>query len=140
MTPDTPPHEIMPGVALTLFRGEHDGVPVIQLDTEADIGHLRINLNDGPALFDGDPDVDDAPAYQKPASAGIILDATSLREELREAAHRYDIDEDQLQNITTLSDAQLNAAVTELADDRFWHEYDRVRSQAIDALVDGWGR
>lgn len=56
--------EILPGVTVTTYYGEGDGAKVVHIDTEQDAGHVRVNLNDGPAIFDGDPELDNAPAYR----------------------------------------------------------------------------
>ncbi|MDO2394755.1 hypothetical protein QRB38_13140 [Mycobacterium avium subsp. hominissuis] len=44
-------------VLVSAFLSEVDGVPVIQVDTNAASGRLRVNLNDS-TLWDGDPDTD----------------------------------------------------------------------------------
>lgn len=49
----TTPHR---GITITTYRGEHDGAKVIHIDTDDTAGHVRVNLNDGPPLFDGDPE------------------------------------------------------------------------------------
>ena len=48
------------GVRVAAFIGA-DGAKVIQIDTEEGSGHVRVNLNDGPPLFNGDPDKHNAP-------------------------------------------------------------------------------
>ncbi|WP_251153625.1 hypothetical protein [Cellulosimicrobium sp. Marseille-Q4280] len=40
---------------VTTYVGEADGVPVFQIDTDAP-GRIRINLNDGTPVYDGDPE------------------------------------------------------------------------------------
>jgi hypothetical protein len=40
---------------MSTYVGEADGVPVFQIDTEAS-GRIRINLNDGTPVYDGDPE------------------------------------------------------------------------------------
>ena len=49
-----------PGVRVTAFIGADDA-KVIQIDTQAEVGHIRVNLNDGQPLFNGDPEKHDAP-------------------------------------------------------------------------------
>ncbi|MEV8135181.1 hypothetical protein [Microbacterium aurantiacum] len=62
------------GITVTHYRGESDGVPVVQIDTAQDAGRLRVNLNDGPPLYDGDPERDDAPgAFRGPSAPDSIL-------------------------------------------------------------------
>ena len=48
------------GVRVTACIGD-DGAKVIQIDTEEGSGHVRVNLNDGDPLFNGDPEKHDAP-------------------------------------------------------------------------------
>lgn len=48
------------GVRVAAFIGA-DGAKVIQIDTEEGSGHVRVNLNDGPPLFNGNPEKHDAP-------------------------------------------------------------------------------
>ncbi|MBB5474661.1 hypothetical protein HNR08_003397 [Cellulomonas hominis] len=40
---------------VSVYVGERDGVPVFQIDTDSP-GRIRINLNDGSAVYDGDPE------------------------------------------------------------------------------------
>ena len=65
------------GITVTTYRGESDGAPVVQIDTTGYSGWLRINLNDGPPLFDGDPErlteMDAVVAYLQ--SLGTLTDA-----------------------------------------------------------------
>jgi len=49
------------GITVTTFHGERDGIPVVQIDTTEHTGRLRVNLNDGPPLYDGDPELHSAP-------------------------------------------------------------------------------
>lgn len=70
------------GITVTTYRGEADGVPVVQIDTAENAGWLRVNLNDGAPLFNGDPEHHDAPgaprhttAPDAPESALEIADA-----------------------------------------------------------------
>lgn len=65
------------GITVTTYRGAADDVPVVQIDTELNAGRLRVNLNDGPPLYDGDPEHDDAPAFRGPAEPGSILTTTA---------------------------------------------------------------
>jgi hypothetical protein len=60
----------------SIFIG-HDGVTVVQIDTPADAGRVRINLNDGP-IYDGDPDTDDAPGSELAPLRGITLTREQL--------------------------------------------------------------
>lgn len=72
--------ELIPaeGITVTTYRGEADGVPVVQIDTTEAAGSLRVNLNDGPPLFDGDPEHDDAPgAFRGPSAPDSILTRTA---------------------------------------------------------------
>lgn len=51
----------LPGITVTTFiaTGEDtldDGAKVIQIDTTTDAGRVRINLNDGPPVWDGNPE------------------------------------------------------------------------------------
>ncbi|MDZ5146118.1 hypothetical protein [Microbacterium testaceum] len=47
---------------------------MVQIDTTQDAGWLRMNLNDGPPLFDGNPERHDAPgAFQGPSAPDSIL-------------------------------------------------------------------
>lgn len=63
-----------PGITVTHYRGERDGVPVVQIDTELDAGWLRVNLNDAPPLWDGNPEQHDAPgAFRGPSAPDSIL-------------------------------------------------------------------
>ena len=41
-------------VQFSVFRGD-DGAVVVQIDTDEGLGHLRVNINDGP-VFDQDPE------------------------------------------------------------------------------------
>lgn len=62
------------GITVTHYRGQRDGVPVVQIDTAQDAGWLRVNLNDGPPLYDGDPEQHDAPgAFRGPSAPDSIL-------------------------------------------------------------------
>jgi hypothetical protein len=62
------------GITVTCYRGERDNAPVVQIDTETGAGWVRVNLNDGPPLFDGDPELDDAPgAFRGPSAPDSIL-------------------------------------------------------------------
>lgn len=66
------------GITVTTYRGERDGAPVVQIDTEAGAGWVRVNLNDGPPLFDGDPEHHSAPgAFQGPSAPDSILTRTA---------------------------------------------------------------
>src|SRR5690606_17780457 len=70
-TEDTMTDQLTPakGITVTHYRGASDGVPVVQIDTAQDAGRLRVNLNDGPPLYDGDPERDDAPgAFRGPSA------------------------------------------------------------------------
>lgn len=53
----TPGH----GITVTTYHGARDGVPVVQIDTAEDTGRLRVNLNDAPPLYDGNPELHSAP-------------------------------------------------------------------------------
>lgn len=71
MTDELTPAE---GITVTHARGERDDVPVVQIDTTQAAGWLRVNLNDGPPLFDGDPERHDAPgAFRGPSAPDSIL-------------------------------------------------------------------
>ena len=48
------------GVRVAAFIGA-DGAKVIQIDTREETGRIRVNLNDGQPLFNGDPERHDAP-------------------------------------------------------------------------------
>lgn len=62
------------GITVTHYQGQRDGVPVVQIDTAQDAGWLRVNLNDGPPLYDGDPERHDAPgAFRGPSAPDSIL-------------------------------------------------------------------
>ncbi len=66
------------GITVTTYRGESDGAPVVQIDTAEAAGWLRVNLNDGPPLFDGDPERHDAPgALRGPSAPDSILTRTA---------------------------------------------------------------
>lgn len=52
LAPDLLVHD---GIRLSVYFGERDGVPVVQLDTDDEAGRFRINVNDAP-VWDGDPD------------------------------------------------------------------------------------
>ncbi|WP_405166430.1 hypothetical protein OG203_15845 [Nocardia sp. NBC_01499] len=42
-------------IDVTVYRGERDDRPVVHIDTFDHTGPIRINLNDGPAVYHGDP-------------------------------------------------------------------------------------
>lgn len=66
------------GITVTHYRGARDGVPVVQIDTELDAGWLRINLNDAPPLWNGDPEQHSAPgAFRGPSAPDSILVQTA---------------------------------------------------------------
>lgn len=44
------------GITAQAWRSELDDVPVVQIDTEAGAGRMRVNLNEAP-IYDGDPEV-----------------------------------------------------------------------------------
>lgn len=49
--------ELATGITVSLYSGETDGVPVVQIDTTETTGRIRVNLNDGPPLYDGNPEI-----------------------------------------------------------------------------------
>jgi hypothetical protein len=75
MTVELTPAE---GITVTTYRGAADGVPVVQIDTADGAGWVRVNLNDGAPLFDGDPERHDAPgAFRGPSAPDSILTRTA---------------------------------------------------------------
>lgn len=75
MTDTLPPAK---GITVTHYRGARDGVPVVQIDTELDAGWLRINLNDAPPLWNGDPEQHSAlGAFRGPSAPDSILVQTA---------------------------------------------------------------
>jgi hypothetical protein len=55
------PDVVLPGgITVAFYTGERDGRTVVQVDTETG-SEVRVNLNDGPALFDGSPERDNPP-------------------------------------------------------------------------------
>lgn len=58
-----------PGITVTTYRGATDLAPVIHIDTAEHSGWLRINLNDGPPLFDGDPERHNPPGIYRALAA-----------------------------------------------------------------------
>lgn len=85
--------EAFPGVRVTFYRGESDDRPVVHIDTDPGTA-VRVNLNDGPALFDGRPDDDETPtanlaawfrAYADELDEGrVTLDARDVAARIRE--------------------------------------------------------
>ena len=67
---------------------------------------------------------------------GINLDATSIRDEIVELQKLGTLSEEDAKLIDGLTDSDLNDAIHDVVDDYFWEVYDRVRSNAIDALLD----
>ena len=45
---------------VSMYRSDMDGTLVVQVDTDAAVGRIRVNLNDGP-VWDGDPEADEGP-------------------------------------------------------------------------------
>jgi|GEM_PF-5167419 len=45
---------------VSVWNAAHDGVPVVQIDTDGGAGRVRICLNDA-LIWDGDPDTDERP-------------------------------------------------------------------------------
>ena len=43
------------GVTIYVWRSEHDGAVVVQIDTHPHTGRVRVYVNDG-AVFDADPE------------------------------------------------------------------------------------
>ncbi|KDA04641.1 hypothetical protein DC31_05830 [Microbacterium sp. CH12i] len=75
MTVELTPAE---GITVTTYQGAADGAPVVQIDTAEGAGWVRVNLNDGPPLFDGDPERHDAPgAFRGPSAPDSILTRTA---------------------------------------------------------------
>jgi len=100
MTTELTPAE---GITVTTYRGEADGVPVVQIDTAENAGWLRVNLNDGAPLFDGDPERHDAPgaprhptAPDAPESALEIADAVIAAGYVDAATFAFAIDTEPL--------------------------------------------
>ena len=65
------------GITVTTYNGEADGVPVVQIDTTETAGWVRVNLNDGPPLFDGDPEHHSPGAFRGPSAPDSILTRTA---------------------------------------------------------------
>lgn len=63
-------------ITVTRYIGT-DGTPVVQVDTTEGTGRIRVNLNDGPPLYDGDPEIHSVPGFRGPAAPGSILTATA---------------------------------------------------------------
>jgi hypothetical protein len=52
---DTSPTIVHGAMRITFYVGKHDGVPVVQIDTDEDTSSIRVNVNDAP-VFDGRTD------------------------------------------------------------------------------------
>lgn len=68
----------LPGVHVSTFdadagEGMHDGALVVQIDTDAGLGRVRINLNDG-AVWDGVADDDPRPGRYLTPDAPVAVD------------------------------------------------------------------
>ena len=50
-----PAVDALPGVRVSTYRGESDGVPVVQVDTDDNASRVRINVNDAP-VWDASPE------------------------------------------------------------------------------------
>jgi len=75
------------GATLTVsaFVGQ-DGATVVQIDTDEAAGHIRINLNDGPPVFDGDPDTDEPPVGK------LRQELSQLTQPWSQVAARWEVD------------------------------------------------
>ena len=69
---------------------------------------------------------------------GICLDAESVREEMRERAFVYpgDYSDEQAKAVLEAKDEDISYLIGTSVDDAFWQEYDEVRSQVINRLID----
>lgn len=67
---------------------------------------------------------------------GITVDAESIRAEIEEAAYIYDADEDTVEKIRSLNDAEINEAIHMNLDDGFWEIHDSLKADVIRDLVD----
>ena len=67
---------------------------------------------------------------------GINLDAVSIRDEITQLQQYGALSEEDAKLIDGLTDSDLNDAIHDVVDDSFWEVYDRVRSNAIDVLLD----
>ena len=67
---------------------------------------------------------------------GINLDATSIRDEIFDLRQNGSISDEDAKLIAGLTDSDLNDAIHDVVDESFWEVYDRVRSNAIDVLLD----
>lgn len=65
-----------------MFTGD-DGVPVVQIDTYNTPGgrRVRVNLNDGPPLYDGDPEKDQSPAVLDSGDVLALADVVTMQQQ-----------------------------------------------------------
>ena len=71
-------------------------------------------------------------------SAGINLDADSVKEEMRDRLDNgsdTELTEDDLKTVLNASDEHIEQLIQSYADDSFWQAYDEVRSQVISQLL-----
>lgn len=73
------------GIDVSVWKSDHDGVDVVQIDTGTHEGRLRVNLNDAP-VWDGDPAIDNYPGSHFVEQSPIAL---PLRDALIEALTRW---------------------------------------------------
>lgn len=67
---------------------------------------------------------------------GINLDAVSIRDEITQLQQYGALSEEDAKLIDGLTDSDLNDAIHDVVDDSFWEVHARVRSNAIDVLLD----
>lgn len=71
-------------VSVEVWESVQDDAIVVQIDTGEQSSRVRVNLNDG-VLYDGDPEVDEAPGWRKPGLEPFdVVGALSIRPDIGE--------------------------------------------------------
>ena len=65
----------------------------------------------------------------------INLDAASIRDEIKYSVEAEWITPEDAKRLSDLSDDDLDIAIDNAADDRFWDAWDAVRRDAINELI-----
>lgn len=65
----------------------------------------------------------------------IRLDALSIRQKVKDLAEFGAIDEATVEYVDNLSDEEIGAVISEVADDRFWFVYESTRARIIDHIL-----